>query len=90
VSGARFPTLEPIREDDDVLIHTRGRPLTAADFERDVPAPGSSDVRYSKEFLETIELGFAPWIEDPDPPDRMSEEQIKKLAEGACRLLGKN
>jgi hypothetical protein len=31
-----------------VLIHTRGRPLTAKD------APGSSDKRYSKAFLEAV------------------------------------
>jgi hypothetical protein len=32
-----------------VLIRTRGRSLTAADFERDLPAPGSLDIWYSAE-----------------------------------------
>jgi hypothetical protein len=34
-----------------------------------------------------MKLEFAPWIEDPDPPDRLSAEQIERLAEGALRLL---
>jgi hypothetical protein len=34
-----------------------------------------------------IVLGFPPWIEDPDPPDRLTDEQIRKLAKGARRLL---
>jgi hypothetical protein len=37
-----------------------------------------------------IVLDFAPWIEDPDPPDRLTEEQIRRLAEGARRLLQKS
>jgi hypothetical protein len=34
-----------------------------------------------------IVLGFASWIEDPDPPDRLSAAEIERLAEGALRLL---
>jgi len=33
-----------------------------------------------------IVLGFAPQIEDPDPPDYLTDEQIKKLAQGMRRL----
>jgi hypothetical protein len=79
-----------------MMIPTRSRPLTAADFEGDLPAPGSSDKRYSQGFLaavaklavgDRIVHGFAPWSEDPDPPDRMTDGELKKLAEGARRLL---
>jgi hypothetical protein len=77
-----------------LMIQTKGRALTARDFECDLPAPGSSDVRYSKKFLQAIRRliasmkpGFAPWIEDPDPPDRLSDAEIEKLAAGARRLL---
>jgi hypothetical protein len=34
-----------------------------------------------------MKLGFAPWIDDPDPPDRMTEEEIRRLARGMRRLL---
>ena len=37
-----------------LIIPTRGRALTAADFEGDLPSPGSSDRRYSKEFLDAV------------------------------------
>jgi hypothetical protein len=36
-----------------------------------------------------IKLEFAPWIENPDPPDMMSDSEIKRLAQGARRLLRK-
>jgi hypothetical protein len=38
------------------VIPTRGRALTAEDFEGDLPAPGSSDKRYSKEFLDAVAM----------------------------------
>ena len=38
-----------------VLIETKGGPLTDDDFEADAPAPGSSDQRYSPEFLKAFD-----------------------------------
>jgi hypothetical protein len=34
-----------------------------------------------------IKLEFARGLENPDPPDRLSDEQIRRLAKGARRLL---
>jgi hypothetical protein len=34
-----------------------------------------------------IKLEFAPWIENPDPPDRLTDKEIERLAKGARRLL---
>ena len=33
-----------------------------------------------------LKLEFAPSIDDPDEPDRMTHEQIKEMARGAARL----
>jgi hypothetical protein len=33
-----------------------------------------------------FELESAPWIDDPDEPDRMTDEQIKHMAKGAAEL----
>lgn len=33
-----------------------------------------------------VELEFAPWIDDPDPPDRMTKEQMEQMVEGLAKL----
>jgi hypothetical protein len=33
-----------------------------------------------------FDLGFAPWIVDPDPPDRMSTAAIVQMVNGFARL----
>jgi hypothetical protein len=33
-----------------------------------------------------VPLESAPWLDDPDEPDRMTDEEIKRMAEGAARL----
>jgi hypothetical protein len=35
-----------------------------------------------------VVMEYAPWIDDPDPPERMTPEQLRKLAKGAARLMG--
>jgi hypothetical protein len=34
-----------------------------------------------------MKLEFAPWIEQPDPVEPMTAEQIERMARGAKRLL---
>jgi hypothetical protein len=33
-----------------------------------------------------IKLQSAPWIDDPDEPDRMTDEQIERMAKGFAKL----
>jgi hypothetical protein len=30
---------------------------------------------------------YAPWIEDPDPPNYMTDDEIKRMAEGAAKFM---
>lgn len=34
-----------------------------------------------------VPLESAPWIEDPDEPDRMSDEEIARMAEGIAKAF---
>jgi hypothetical protein len=31
-------------------------------------------------------LSFAPWIDDPDPPDYMTDAEIERMAKGFHKL----
>lgn len=33
-----------------------------------------------------LQLESAPWIDDPDEPDRMTDEQIERMAKGFAEL----
>jgi hypothetical protein len=48
-----------------ISIPTKTRLLTAADFESDLPPPGSSDKRYSQDFLDRVRA-----ISNPKTPAR--------------------
>ena len=34
-----------------------------------------------------LTLQYAPWIEDPDPPDYMTDEDMKKMADGIAKYM---
>ena len=34
-----------------------------------------------------LELKFAPWIDDPDPPDRMTEKEMDRMVDGLAKLF---
>jgi hypothetical protein len=36
-----------------------------------------------------MKLEFAPWLDDPDPPDLMTDAEIEKPAKGVRRLLAR-
>jgi len=39
--------------------------------------------------MTTPEPSYDPWAKDPDPPDYMTTEEIKRMAEGLGRLFEK-
>lgn len=52
-------------------------------------SPSSSS--FTKEIKKAIEeIGdYAPWVDDPDPPEDMTDEELQELVEGVGALLKK-
>jgi hypothetical protein len=34
-----------------------------------------------------VTLNYAPWIDDPDPPDYMTDEQIDRMADAIAAYM---
>ena len=47
-----------------------------------------ADSRGLKQFDYSEGLQFAPWVDDPDPPDTMSDDEIEAMAERVASFFG--
>lgn len=52
-----------------------------------MPKPLEQSQKTKASRSEPIKLGFAPWIEDFDPPDLTTDEEIEAMAEGIAKRM---